>query len=177
MPRRSSPASTARWCGCSACVTVPPTVFAMLALESEPVDRGFRLAAKKPANKESGKYVAGHEYQHGRCATCTHSTRSETAIARMFRVTHNRAAAYEPLPAIFPHYTGPSRAAERGWRGRDRALHDGLVRVFRAEGDAARRDREIERGHGAGPGRPADEHASPSWASRSPPAPCRALRD
>ena len=28
-------------------------------------------------------------------------------IARMFRVMHNRAAAYEPLLAIFPNYVAP----------------------------------------------------------------------
>jgi putative SOS response-associated peptidase YedK len=29
------------------------------------------------------------------------------AVAQFFRVSHNRAAAYEPLPAIFPGHTAP----------------------------------------------------------------------
>lgn len=34
-------------------------------------------------------------------------TRNHDAIARLFRVPHNRAAAFEPLPAIFPGYQAP----------------------------------------------------------------------
>jgi putative SOS response-associated peptidase YedK len=34
-------------------------------------------------------------------------TTSKDAIARLFRVPHNRAAAYVPLPAIFPGHTAP----------------------------------------------------------------------
>jgi hypothetical protein len=28
-------------------------------------------------------------------------------IARLFRISHNRAAGYEPLPAIFPRHVAP----------------------------------------------------------------------
>ena len=34
-------------------------------------------------------------------------TRNREAILRLFRVSHNRAAAYEPRDAIFPGYQAP----------------------------------------------------------------------
>lgn len=44
-------------------------------------------------------------------------TRSKDAIARLFGVSHNRAAAYDPLPAIFPGRFAPViRRAEDGAR-------------------------------------------------------------
>ena len=41
-------------------------------------------------------------------------TRNREAILRLFRVSHNRAAAYEPRDAIFPGYQAPvvRRAAD-----------------------------------------------------------------
>ena len=33
--------------------------------------------------------------------------RTRDGIARFFRVSHNRAAAFEPLPAIFPGHVAP----------------------------------------------------------------------
>jgi putative SOS response-associated peptidase YedK len=44
-------------------------------------------------------------------------TTSKDAIARLFRVSHNRAAAFEPLPAVFPGHPAPVvRAAADGAR-------------------------------------------------------------
>jgi hypothetical protein len=34
-------------------------------------------------------------------------TRDREAIRRLFRVSHNRAAAFEPMNAIFPNYNAP----------------------------------------------------------------------
>ena len=34
-------------------------------------------------------------------------TKSREAVAKLFRISHNRAAAFEPLPAIFPARTAP----------------------------------------------------------------------
>src|SRR5262245_60783931 len=34
-------------------------------------------------------------------------TRAREAVLRLFRVSHNRAQAFEPLPAIFPGYSAP----------------------------------------------------------------------
>jgi hypothetical protein len=34
-------------------------------------------------------------------------TRKSEAILRLFRISHNRAAAYEPQSAIFPGYQAP----------------------------------------------------------------------
>jgi putative SOS response-associated peptidase YedK len=59
-------------------------------------------------------------------------TKKRDGVARFFRVSHNRAAAYEPLSAIFPGHTAPiikqsadgeiprrsSRLAGYGWRSR-----------------------------------------------------------
>ena len=43
-------------------------------------------------------------------------TRSRDEVARLFRVSHNRAAAFEPLRAIFPGHIAPvvRRAADGG---------------------------------------------------------------
>jgi len=44
-------------------------------------------------------------------------TRNVEAIRRLFRVSHNRAAAFDPLPAIFPGYRAPIvRQADDGER-------------------------------------------------------------
>jgi putative SOS response-associated peptidase YedK len=44
-------------------------------------------------------------------------TRNREAILRLFRVSHNRATAFEPLPAIFPGHQAPVvRRAEDGER-------------------------------------------------------------
>jgi len=44
-------------------------------------------------------------------------TRNVEAIRRLFRVSHNRAAAFDPLPAIFPGYRAPVvRRADDGER-------------------------------------------------------------
>jgi putative SOS response-associated peptidase YedK len=44
-------------------------------------------------------------------------TRNREAILRLFRVSHNRATAFEPFPAIFPGHQAPVvRAAEDGER-------------------------------------------------------------
>jgi putative SOS response-associated peptidase YedK len=44
-------------------------------------------------------------------------TRNREAILRLFRVSHNRATAFEPLPAIFPGHEVPVvRSAEDGER-------------------------------------------------------------
>lgn len=42
-------------------------------------------------------------------------TRVPEAVRRMFGVAHNRAAAFDPVPAIFPGYVAPvvRRAADR----------------------------------------------------------------
>src|ERR1700730_3764736 len=39
--------------------------------------------------------------------TLSSMTRNREAILRLFRVSHNRAAAYEPRDAIFPGYQAP----------------------------------------------------------------------
>lgn len=44
-------------------------------------------------------------------------TRAREAVLRMFRIGHNRAASFEPLPAIFPGHAAPVvRLAEDGER-------------------------------------------------------------
>ncbi|MGE4341450.1 MAG: SOS response-associated peptidase [Pigmentiphaga sp.] len=48
---------------------------------------------------------------------CFSRTRSRDEVARWFRVSHNRAAAFEPQPALFPGYDAPVvRKAEDGER-------------------------------------------------------------
>ncbi len=44
-------------------------------------------------------------------------TRAREAVLRLFRVSHNRAQSFEPLPAIFPGNSAPIvRQAEDGER-------------------------------------------------------------
>ena len=86
-------------------------------------------------------------------------TRSRDEVARLFRVSHNRAAAFEPLRAIFPGHIAPvvRRAADGG---RELSLLSwGCVRL--QPGRAPKRVTNVRD----------DDVASPFW--RDPPCPLR----
>jgi putative SOS response-associated peptidase YedK len=55
-------------------------------------------------------------------------TRNREAILRLFRVSHNRTTAFEPLPGIFPGYEAPVvRQAADGERDPDQLRKLALV--------------------------------------------------
>src|SRR5436190_12376161 len=60
-------------------------------------------------------------------------------VARFFRVSHNRAAAYEPLSAIFPCHTAPiikqSADGEREARAAQLGVHPASRRLCPQAGD------------------------------------------
>ena len=73
--------------------------------EAEIFDR--RRARGLRANAVAAWESAGRQGLRQRLCNLYSLNRTRDGIARFFRVSHNRAAAFEPLPAIFPGRVAP----------------------------------------------------------------------